>query len=414
MTFGRPFSSFFLALVVLCASSTIARAADGGTDAGPTVDAGELDAGTSSQDAGTPTVDGGEDAGVSPPPPPDPVWTCDPSYYDAADGCDCECGIPDPDCGLANQALYGCPSEANGCSMDGYCEIPGCGDGAFNPGLEGCDDGNDVAYDGCSPGCRPEAGWSCSADPTSCVPVPQGWVGSAGPYCLDARYADGELCDCGCGVLDPDCADVTAACDGLPLGCITETAVNEDGEVEFELLTEVPSAADNTQCVANTCGDTWVVGGEECDDGNTADGDLCDSSCSIEVPEGWTCNPLHVLDDVCDCGCGALDPACPGQALNPLTDCAFDECRGPENVDPSDHGRCIELESLVDAGSEPDADGGQPPADGGDPAVMPACSSMGAHDATTPLAGALACCLLTFIGRRRSRRADLDLTHRRK
>ena len=35
--------------------------------------------------------------------------------------------------------------------------------------------------------------------------VPAGWQGSAGPYCFDERYADGELCDCGCGVVDPTC-----------------------------------------------------------------------------------------------------------------------------------------------------------------------------------------------------------------
>lgn len=395
--------------VFLMAASSSSLAADGGVDGGAPTDAGGADAGATVGDAGVSPPDAGapgEDAGTPPPPPPDPVWTCDPTYYDAADGCDCECGIPDPDCMLGNQALYGCPAEVASCSADGYCEIPGCGDGTVNPELEGCDDGNDDAFDGCSPGCRPEAGWSCSADPTLCVPVPTGWEGTAGPFCVDERYADGELCDCGCGVLDPDCADATAPCDGLPLGCIPTTAVNEDGEVEFELLSEVPSAEDNTQCVGNTCGDSWVVNGEQCDDGNLVDGDLCDSSCTIETPEGWTCNPIHVLDDVCDCGCGALDPACPGQALDPVADCAFDECRGPENVDPSDHGRCLEPDPVVDAGSEPAPDGGQPqPVDGGEPAVMPACSSAAPHASSTPLAGLLSFLLLTFIGRRRAGRA---------
>jgi hypothetical protein len=37
-------------------------------------------------------------------------WTCDPSYYDAFDGCDCGCGIPDPDC------------------FGGGCSEPGCTD----------------------------------------------------------------------------------------------------------------------------------------------------------------------------------------------------------------------------------------------------------------------------------------------
>ena len=31
-------------------------------------------------------------------PPPVAGWTCAASKYDAGDGCDCECGAPDPDC----------------------------------------------------------------------------------------------------------------------------------------------------------------------------------------------------------------------------------------------------------------------------------------------------------------------------
>ena len=35
-------------------------------------------------------------------------WTCDTVYYDSDDGCDCGCGVLDPDCG------------------GGGCETPGC------------------------------------------------------------------------------------------------------------------------------------------------------------------------------------------------------------------------------------------------------------------------------------------------
>ncbi len=32
------------------------------------------------------------------------AWYCGPTYYNAgaADGCDCDCGVPDPDCALPN------------------------------------------------------------------------------------------------------------------------------------------------------------------------------------------------------------------------------------------------------------------------------------------------------------------------
>ena len=36
------------------------------------------------------------------------AWYCSENYYDAEDGCDCNCGAPDPDCELPGQYLYGC------------------------------------------------------------------------------------------------------------------------------------------------------------------------------------------------------------------------------------------------------------------------------------------------------------------
>ncbi len=35
-------------------------------------------------------------------------WTCEPEYYGAFDGCDCGCGIPDPDCNFSNEPRFGC------------------------------------------------------------------------------------------------------------------------------------------------------------------------------------------------------------------------------------------------------------------------------------------------------------------
>ncbi len=44
-----------------------------------------------------------------------PGWTCDPSYYNTVDGCDCGCGELDPDCPSASSA--DCEYCASGCSM---------------------------------------------------------------------------------------------------------------------------------------------------------------------------------------------------------------------------------------------------------------------------------------------------------
>ncbi len=57
---------------------------------------------------------------IKPPPPGD--WTCDAKNYQADDGCDCECGVYDPDCDIPGQdRLFGCDSGQI-CSADGLCE----------------------------------------------------------------------------------------------------------------------------------------------------------------------------------------------------------------------------------------------------------------------------------------------------
>lgn len=51
------------------------------------------------------------------------AWHCSPSYYQGgiADGCDCDCGVPDPDCEQPNVALWcynaGSPRRVNSCQQ---------------------------------------------------------------------------------------------------------------------------------------------------------------------------------------------------------------------------------------------------------------------------------------------------------
>eukprot|EP00793_Prasinoderma_coloniale_P003961 PRCOL_00006802-RA len=59
------------------------------------------------QDVGASIVDNNK-------PTPPKEWTCDPGYYAVGDGCDCNCGAPDPDCltceddGTYQQGVFGC------------------------------------------------------------------------------------------------------------------------------------------------------------------------------------------------------------------------------------------------------------------------------------------------------------------
>jgi hypothetical protein len=53
-------------------------------------------------------------------PPAD--WVCNDSWWDAGDGCDCNCGALDPDCGGAGQSLHGCTGlDHPTCDAEGLC-----------------------------------------------------------------------------------------------------------------------------------------------------------------------------------------------------------------------------------------------------------------------------------------------------
>jgi hypothetical protein len=57
----------------------------------------------------------------APPSTPPAGWICDPTIYNAGDGCDCLCGAFDPDCGKSNQRLYDC-GVGQYCGPSGSCE----------------------------------------------------------------------------------------------------------------------------------------------------------------------------------------------------------------------------------------------------------------------------------------------------
>jgi cysteine-rich repeat protein len=104
-------------------------------------------------------------------------------------------------------------------------------------------------------------------------------------------------------------------------------------------------------CVAaaqqNVCGDGTLDVNEECDDGNTADGDCCSSACTFETSE---CRPPA---DECDAAevCSGTSFPCPADVLAPAgtpctadaNPCTLDQCDGasvacmhvPDNDNPA-------------------------------------------------------------------------------
>lgn len=200
--------------------------------------------------------------------------------------------------------------------------------------------------------------WVVSGFALSASAQPAGW------RCDAAQYGD-EICDCGCGIADSDCAD------GRFVVCERNGCTG--GQVPWE---HQPSS-----CMSSACGDGWKdeARGEQCDDGEGLAGGGCNRDCSA-VNEGWICGERA---DQCERGMAAMDAGAP-DAGNP-----------DSGVTEMDAG-------APDAGA-PDAGAGL---DAGAPSVMIADSSgcSASHSSTggVPLAGLA---LALFAARRRRSRA---------
>ncbi|CAD8118516.1 unnamed protein product [Paramecium primaurelia] len=161
---------------------------------------------------------------------------CDDGNYDNGDGC-FEC-------------KYQCIPYCNACIDKNTCYIceqyqelynnqcrPICGDEHIVIGLEECEDGNDIPYDGC---------FNCQFQ-----------------------------CEEGC----------QTCTFGICLECIKGYTIIKD-ICEVENYTH--NFDEEEQEVSNKCGDAIYTDNEKCDDGNEFDGDGCSSLCLIEP--NWFCN----------------------------------------------------------------------------------------------------------------------------
>ncbi|HEU4730757.1 MAG TPA: DUF4215 domain-containing protein [Kofleriaceae bacterium] len=163
---------------------------------------------------------------------------CDDGNTNSGDGCSALC---------AQEPNFQCPTPGMPCVSTVVC-----GDGKVRGG-EQCDDGNLTASDGCSTTCQVEAGWACPTAGRPCI----------AKQCGDGIIAGNEQCDLG-------------ANNDHHLGC-TATCTIE------------PRCAGGS-CTA-VCGDGLKFPGEDCDDGNTRNGDGCSSTCTKET--GWQCDAIN-------------------------------------------------------------------------------------------------------------------------
>ncbi len=136
-------------------------------------------------------------------------------------------------CDIANGAP-GAPGAcvAGACApvdCDSACHVADCGDACLDDD-EGCDDGNDLAGDGCR-GCVEEEGWLCAGAPSTCtVTCGDQRVAAPRETCDDGNANPADACDaCAAVVWRRD--DGTAALPALPPGA-TLTVRSSDHCVE--------------------------------------------------------------------------------------------------------------------------------------------------------------------------------------
>ena len=228
---------------------------------------------------------------------------CDDGNMKSGDGCTDLCQL---------EPGYTCPNVGQ------PCQPPRCGDGNLTDN-ESCDDGNTTSGDGCSSDCQTvEKGWICRVPGKRCTPLCGDGILTGTESCDDGNTTSGDGCSSTC-LIEPG-----ATCDkSTPNKC--KPAVCGNGMVEAgescdagdqnglffgdgsgcsKTCTKEPKCRDGSGTVTTracdiTCGNGSVETGEDCDDGNTADGDGCSHDCKLEGGS-FSCSN-QMLSDAVDC-----------------------------------------------------------------------------------------------------------------
>eukprot|EP00808_Paulinella_micropora_P031736 g49809.t1 len=226
-------------------------------------------------------------------------WTCIPDVYfelsdpgTTLDDCDCSCGDLDPDCQLLYNNIYcadhldeaGIPvprswEQGVTCEVDASSGFSGAHCVAQDTVEFACSQlppvlPNQLVKAGAAKG-RPPPEWTCA---------PEAYYESQGYRNSSLRYS----CDCGCGVIDPDCGYQLKSCDDQSWNPRYSSFKCNGAVLNKEMM----------YC-------------------------RLDSARCTPLPPGihdnlWTCIPdvYHELSDNgtklndCDCNCGSLDPDC--------------------------------------------------------------------------------------------------------
>ncbi|MBM4386507.1 MAG: lamin tail domain-containing protein, partial [Deltaproteobacteria bacterium] len=183
---------------------------------------------------------------------------------------------------------FGTPDAPNN-----ECDGTTCGD-AFKQAWEPCDDGNKIDGDGCDMGCLP----SSDKDADGVYDIPDNCPDVYNPDQTDSDDDGvGDECDSpDCGNMVPEggeeCDDGNDVIgDGCEPGCKLSADGDDDGI--FNSIDNCPDVYNPAQedtdadgagdlCDPADCGNGFEEEGEDCDDGNTDDGDGCSALCALE------------------------------------------------------------------------------------------------------------------------------------
>ncbi len=219
---------------------------------------------------------------------------CDDGNVCTADGCD-----PSDGCVYA-------PAEGS-CNDGDVCTVSdSCIDGECSGGVElNCDDADPCTEDLCAEGLgcihNPLTDVECSdADPCTVTDtcIAGKCVGAGELVCSDDDVCTQDLCvaEVGC-VFPPDngvacddanaCTLVDVCADGQ---CFGTGAPDCDDDDACTVDSCVPPGGCQNEAIVPCCGDGQVNAPEECDDGNSSNGDGCDENCEEEtaVTMQWT------------------------------------------------------------------------------------------------------------------------------
>ncbi|CAD8055706.1 unnamed protein product [Paramecium primaurelia] len=151
-----------------------------------------------------------------------------------------------------------------------------CGDG-LQVGIEECDDGNDIPYDGCFE-CKSQCEEACVlCEAGKCLDCAFGWKLNAQnrceTYCGDG-YVIPQYEDCDDGNLIPydGCYECNYQCVQFCTNC--QKGICYECNVPGWQILEF-------QCIP-ICGDGVINGNEQCDDGNLIEADGCNNKCEFQ------------------------------------------------------------------------------------------------------------------------------------